>query len=99
MVSVLHRVSRSKRTYADINTITRVPHGVRVPEQILPSLKYDIENGADGVFKQLPKFVQEKIQTAHEWQAESAQDKNNGHDEAAEEPDEPYPHEGSNDEL
>jgi hypothetical protein len=81
MVSVVHRVSKNNRTYADIATVTRVPKGMKVPEQILPSLKYDIENGADAVFEQLPKFLQDKIKAADEWRSQSAHGESNGHDE------------------
>lgn len=83
MLTIIHRVSGAGRTYAEITSITRVPKGIKVPAQICPSLKFDIENGADDVFYRLPKFVQDKIKKADGWQAESAHDENNGQDEGS----------------
>jgi hypothetical protein len=76
MVNVIHRVSAKKRKYASVNGITRVPKGMKdlVPGQVLPSIKYSIEDRRDGAFEVLPEFIQEKIMASEEWEADSTSD-------------------------
>jgi hypothetical protein len=86
MVNVIHRISAKKRKYAHVNGVTPLPKGIKdVPKQVLPSLKYMIEDGAGGVFPDLPEFIRNKIMASVEWQqAKSALNENNGHEEIEE---------------
>ena len=76
MVNVIHRVSAKKRKYASVNGITPLPKGMKdlVPSQVLPSIKYLIEDGVGGAFDVLPEFIQEKIMASEDWKADSRSD-------------------------
>jgi hypothetical protein len=76
MVNVIHRVSAKKRKYPSVTGITPVPKGMKdlVPKQVLPSIKYLIEDRGGGAFEVLPEFVQEKIKASEEWEADSTSD-------------------------
>jgi len=76
MVNVIHRVSAKKRKYASVNGITPLPKGMKdlVPKQVLPSIKYLIEDRRGGAFEELPEFIQEKIMASEEWEDNSRSD-------------------------
>ena len=46
--------------------VNPIPKGMAVPEQILPSLHYKIEDGFNDVFESLPEGLQETIMRAEE---------------------------------
>jgi hypothetical protein len=83
MLRVIHRVNKAGRKYATIDGVSPVPKGTTVPEQTRPSLKYEIESGADDAFKKFPEFLQAKIAGSDEWKA---RDENNGREAAARQP-------------
>jgi hypothetical protein len=70
MVNVIHRISKKGRKYASVNSITPLPRGMNdyVPEQVTPTVKYSIEDGADDQFELLPEFIQNEIMASEEWE-------------------------------
>ena len=75
MLNVIHKKSAKKRDYVAITSVTRLPKSVKpkdVPKQILPSVKYMIEDGRNDVFKALPDFIKAKIMVSEEWTGEKS---------------------------
>jgi hypothetical protein len=65
LVNVIHE-TKDGETFANIISLAPIPRGMAVPDQILPSLVYSIEDGFNGVFEQLPVWIQEKIKASEE---------------------------------
>jgi len=72
MISVVHNESDGN-TYANIATVSPLLKGVTVPEQINPSVIYDIAQGEDETFAKLPEFMQKKIRLSHEFNKSQAE--------------------------
>lgn len=75
MLNVIHKKSRNKRDYVAITSVTRLPKSVKpkdVPNQVIPSTKYAIEDGKNEVFKALPDFIRAKIMVSEEFTGEKA---------------------------
>ena len=66
LVNVIHETSANGQKYHKIIGVTPLPRGMQAPPQILPSLRYLIEDGEGGVFDELPEWVQEKIRGSEE---------------------------------
>lgn len=80
MLSVIHKQSAQKKTYANISSISGLPKGVQCPPLWHKAIKYEIEHGENDVFKALPEFIRKKISACEEWQkpAEAAQPDSEG---------------------
>ena len=64
--NVIHETTDNGEPYAKIISIAPIPKGMAVPDQILPSLSYSVEDGLNEVFEQLPQWIQEKIKASDE---------------------------------
>jgi hypothetical protein len=74
MLSVVHAETRSTgRTYAKLNSVSKVPSGFPVPDPVLKPVTYSLSDGAGGAFNDVPKFLREKIMVSKEWVASFAQ--------------------------
>ncbi len=67
MLSIVHKVSQQKKTYAAIASISGIPKGVQCPPQIHKSIKFEVDDGMHETFKSLPEWIQKKIQQCEEW--------------------------------
>lgn len=66
LLSILHGESVEK-TYAYIAGVMRIPEGMTVPEAVNPMVLYDIENGEDAVYGNLPDWIRNLIQQSREF--------------------------------
>lgn len=69
MLSVIHKVSKTGSTYADISGIAGLPKGFECPAQINPSKVLEYDNWMQDVFDSLPDFVKNKVITSQEYHA------------------------------
>lgn len=70
MLNCIHKKSKNNRNYVSITNVARLPKNVKqkdVPKQVLPSIKYAIEDGDNAVFKSLPDWIRAKIMASEEW--------------------------------
>jgi len=68
MLTVVHNVAASGKTYANINAVTGLPKGMEAPKQFNESFLWDYnENFSLSEFEKFPEFMQEKIKSTPEW--------------------------------
>ncbi len=67
MLSIVHKVSAKKKTYAHIASISGIPKGMQCPVQFHKTLKFEVDDGMHESFKALPEWIQKKIQICEEW--------------------------------
>ena len=68
MLTIVHNIAASGKTYANINSITGMPKGMDAPKQINDSFIWDYnDNFSINEFNKFPQFMQEKIQSTPEW--------------------------------
>lgn len=69
MVTVVHNTKETtsgKTTYANVNSVAGVIKGMQVPDQIHPSVIYDMDNHDQDVFDALPEYIQNTIAKSEE---------------------------------
>jgi len=71
MVSIVH-VEKAGSTYANINSIVKLPKGTPVPEAYNKPLAFTPTQPDMEAFSKLPQFVQDKIRQSDEWQINNA---------------------------
>ena len=72
MVNVVHSSSKDgSKTYANVKGLASMPKGMTCPDAVNAVFTYEIEEGVGGHFEELPKWVQDKILKAKEWEADS----------------------------
>lgn len=69
MISVIHKTSKNGKTYAEINSVSAVPKGFAVPEQVNPSFEFNYDPFDEAKFNNLPDFLKEKMKASKEYQA------------------------------
>lgn len=67
MLSIIHKTSSNKNVYAEISSISAVPKGMTVPDQINPSFEFSYDNFSEEKLLQLPEFLQNKIRSSDEY--------------------------------
>lgn len=67
MLSVIHKTTAAKKTYASISAIAGLPRGVQCPPQWHKTIKFEIEQGENETFKALPEWIRKKISACDEW--------------------------------
>lgn len=67
MLTIVHQTAAGGGTYAKIEAITGVPKGLTCPPQFHKSIKYEIEQGMDDTYKNLPDWIRKKIDNCEEW--------------------------------
>jgi hypothetical protein len=65
-LNVIHETSKNNRQYMKVIGILPVPKKMAMPEQILSSVLYAIEDGQNEVFESFPEYLQEKILASEE---------------------------------
>jgi len=73
MVSIIHKVGKqSGKTNEEITAVSQIPKGLTVPPAISPLIYYEVEQGRDAVYDQLPQFLKDDIAKCHEWRNKPA---------------------------
>jgi hypothetical protein len=87
ILNVVHNVHEGT-TYANVASASPLMKGITLLPQHYPSIKYELEQGRDAVFNELPEWLQDKIKACLEWNAPAAApaDDGNGHSEPEPEP-------------
>lgn len=67
MVSIIHKTSKNGKVYADISSVTTIPKGLPVPEQINESFEFSFENFDEAKLEKLPDWLKEKITSSQEY--------------------------------
>lgn len=73
MLSVIHRQTAKKKTYAAVSSIGGLPKGVQCPPQWHKAIIYEIDHGKNDAFNALPKWIQAKIEACEEWQSPASE--------------------------
>ena len=64
MITLVHA---SDGRYANIQAVAGLPKGMEAPPQVLPSVHYEIEEGASEAFNGFSEKMQDTIRSATEW--------------------------------
>lgn len=67
LVTIVHE-DKGERTYANVASISGIPKGTVVPEQVNASVSYHVMSGDTVVYRSLPQFLQETIAKSPEFQ-------------------------------
>lgn len=72
MVTVTH-VEKNGNTYANVTAVTGLPKGSVCPRAVNSPVEFSMESHDEAVFRTLPDFLKEIIQTSDEWKQEPQQ--------------------------
>lgn len=67
LLGVIHKPGKENKTYANVASVSALPKGMKVPEQINPSVEYSINEGRNTTFQSLPQWLQKKIEGSLEF--------------------------------
>lgn len=67
MLTVVHKTTPAGKTFANVQGVGKLPKGVNCPPQINESVQFEITNGRSLAFERMPRWLQEKIEAAEEW--------------------------------
>jgi hypothetical protein len=67
MLNIIHKESKTGKTYADISSVSTMPKGLQCPEQINKTIMFSIAQPDWEVFNSLPSFLQDKIKLSKEY--------------------------------
>ncbi|MFY7936247.1 MAG: phage replication initiation protein, NGO0469 family [Flavobacterium sp.] len=67
MLSIIHKESKSGKTYAEISSVSTLPKGMVCPNQVNQNFEFSILSYEEDVFNQLPDFIKDKIKTSKEY--------------------------------
>jgi hypothetical protein len=74
MITLVHKVSKKGNTYANVQSVSSVPKGLKVPEIMNVPLVWDYDTNFDlDVFDSFPEWLQEKIQGTPQWEEKRAE--------------------------
>ncbi len=66
-INVIHKTNDKGKTFSNIASISPLPKGVTCPKQVNPSKVLQFDDFDYNFYKELPKFLQEKIQASPEF--------------------------------
>jgi hypothetical protein len=72
LLSIIHKTSSSGSTYADIASVSMVPNGMTVPDQINDTSVLSYDNWDWDKFNSLPDFIKNKITSSVEYRTINA---------------------------
>jgi hypothetical protein len=72
LLSIIHKTSSSGSTYADIASVSMVPKGMTVPDQINDTSVLSYDNWDWDKFNSLPDFIKNKITSSVEYRTINA---------------------------
>jgi len=61
MLSIIHKQAKNGNTYAEISSVSSVPKGMNVPDQINPSKELNYDKFDWELFETLPDFIKYKM--------------------------------------
>ena len=67
MLSIVHKISKTGNTYAEIATISPMMKGMACPEQINESFEFNVDNFSEDEFNNLPEFIKDKVKSSAEY--------------------------------
>jgi hypothetical protein len=67
MISVIHKVSKQGKTYAEISSVSTLPKGLECPEQINPNFEFTFCPFDQVKFDSLAEWIKDKIKTSKEY--------------------------------
>jgi len=67
LLSIIHKTSSQGKTYAAIESVSRLAKGMVCPPRVHGLIRYEVEQGKNAVFQQLPEWIQKKILACEEW--------------------------------
>ena len=68
-ISIVHNTKSTggvSRTYANVDNVFGLIKGMQTPDQVWPSVLYDIDSHDQEVYDSLPEFIQKKIDQSEE---------------------------------
>jgi hypothetical protein len=68
-IQIIHVIAKNGNTYANIGSITPLMKGMAEPEQVNPSVSFDLAEFDGKVFESLPTWLQDKIKLSPEYKA------------------------------
>lgn len=74
MLSIVHKVSKTGKTYAEIATISPLMKGMACPDQINESFEFNVLEFNEERFNQLPDFIRDKVKTSAEYKQLNSQE-------------------------
>lgn len=66
LLTVIHK-TKGDKTYANVNSISKLPKSMNVPAQINPSVQFEVSEGRSQAFNALPEWLRKQIETCTEW--------------------------------
>jgi hypothetical protein len=67
MLSIIHKQAKNGNTYAEISSVSSVPKGMNVPDQINPSKELNYDKFDWELFETLPDFIKDKMKQTDEF--------------------------------
>jgi len=67
MISVIHKVSKAGKTFAEISSVSAMPRGYVCPDLINPLYEFSYENFDEDKFNKLPDWIKDKMRTSQEY--------------------------------
>jgi hypothetical protein len=67
MLSIIHKQAKNGNTYAEISSVSSVPKGMNVPEQINPLKELNYDKFDWELFETLPDFIKDKMKQTDEF--------------------------------
>jgi len=67
MLSVIHKVSKQGKTYAEISSVSTLPKGMTCPDQINPAFEFTFTPYDHEKFLSLPDWLRDKIKLSKEY--------------------------------
>lgn len=68
LLSVIHKTSKTGNVYAVVSSVSKPAKGMAaLPAQHHESVIYDVSDGKNDVYGNLPEFVRQKIDVCQEW--------------------------------
>lgn len=69
MLSIIHKVSKSLKTYAEITSVSAIPKGMNCPPAINPEMEFSVLNFDAVKYESFPDFIKDKIRSSKEYRA------------------------------
>jgi len=66
-LSIIHKISRQGKVYADISSISTLPKGMVCPEQVYHNFEFSFTPFDQDKFDSLPDWLKDKIRTSKEY--------------------------------
>jgi hypothetical protein len=67
MLSVIHKLSKTGNTYAEISSVSTLIKGMTCPKQFNPSLEFNVLKFDEEKFNSFPDFIKDKIKSSKEY--------------------------------